>query len=93
MAVRARHCSFLEGPFHRQKAASKLLNDAFYAPLELIIKQLAGSDPPPKGEERFGNLTAEAPFGFAAQDRQAPGTELNFSLKLTPNSACSASLW
>jgi hypothetical protein len=33
VAVRSRHRSFLEGPFHGQKAASKLLNDPFYATL------------------------------------------------------------
>jgi hypothetical protein len=36
VTVRARHRSFLEGTFHGQKAASKLLNDAFYAYLKLI---------------------------------------------------------
>jgi hypothetical protein len=44
VAVRSRHRFFLEGPFHGQKAASKLLNDAFYATLRWQIKQLAGSD-------------------------------------------------
>jgi hypothetical protein len=33
VAVRSRHRFFLEGPFHGQKAASKLLNDPFYATL------------------------------------------------------------
>ena len=41
MAVRARHRFFLEGPFHGQKAASKLLNDAFYAYLTLINQAVA----------------------------------------------------
>jgi hypothetical protein len=36
VTVRARHRFFLEGHFHGPKAASKLLNDAFYACLELI---------------------------------------------------------
>jgi hypothetical protein len=45
VTVRARHRFFLEGPFHGQKAASKLLNDPFYATLRWQIKQLAGSDP------------------------------------------------
>src|SRR4029453_730520 len=32
VAVRSRHRFFLEGPFHGQKAASKLLNDPFMLP-------------------------------------------------------------
>ena len=36
VTVRARHRFFLEGPFHGQKAPSKLLNDASYAYLTLI---------------------------------------------------------
>jgi hypothetical protein len=36
IVVAGQHRFFLEGPFHGQKAASKLLNDAFYAYLTLV---------------------------------------------------------
>jgi hypothetical protein len=45
VTVRARHRIFLEGSFSRQKAASKLLNDAFYALLSRETKNLRRSDP------------------------------------------------
>jgi hypothetical protein len=39
------HRSFLEGPFQRQKAASKVLNEAFYAILFFEINSCAGPTP------------------------------------------------
>jgi hypothetical protein len=43
-SVGARHRSFLEGPFHGQKAAPKLLNNALYAIFRSQIKKLPWSD-------------------------------------------------
>jgi hypothetical protein len=40
VTVRARHRFFLEGPFYRQKAASKFLNDPFYAYLTLSNQEI-----------------------------------------------------
>ena len=47
VTVRARHRSFLEIAFRRQKATSKSLDDAFYAILYCQIKKLTRSDPNP----------------------------------------------
>ncbi len=47
VAVRPRHRFFLEGPFHSQKAASKLLNNAFYAYLTLINQAVGWVRPQP----------------------------------------------
>jgi hypothetical protein len=45
VTIRARHRFFLEGSFYGQKAASKLLNDAFYAYLKLINQAVGGVRP------------------------------------------------
>jgi hypothetical protein len=56
MTVRARHRFLLEGPFHGQKAAFKLFNDAFY-PYFTLINQAVGwvrpAAPIPRGLPLF----------------------------------------
>jgi hypothetical protein len=47
VAVGSRHRSFLEGPFHGQKATSKPLKDGFYAAFHYKTNNLAWSDPEP----------------------------------------------
>jgi len=52
VAVSTWHLVSLEAHFHRQKAASKPLKDAFYATFGCAIKKLPWSDPAPAWGER-----------------------------------------